>query len=292
MISVWDEVVEAALMGTDRRPFSSINLPGAAGDLLRTAPGLLDAATVVWAHGEVGRRLVPHERTLRDGQVDDDRPLLSVGAVRALEVIVGDRRFLPALDEWLELAVRAGGRPPGEAVPALLDAVRDPQRPACCRVVGPLAAWLGARNPTWQWATRVRPQWPDSAQPHDAMVATTRQGDEVAMAALETAPSETLQALVGSRSGPWSAALTEAALDALARCIRAQRSGLMALRTTLPALAHVVDPEKADEVSALVEVVDGLPDKERAAARAYWAASLASLAAMVHFRRSLHKEFS
>jgi hypothetical protein len=66
----------------------------------------------------------------------------------------------------------------------------------------------------------------------------------------------------------------------------------MALRATLPALAQVIDPEQADDVSALVEAVEGLPDKERSAARAFWGAPLTSCAAMVHFRRSLLKEFS
>ena len=77
------------------------------------------------------------------------------GRLRALTVILEDRRFRPLLDEWLALAVQAGGRLPGEAAPKLLDAARAEQRPAAAAVVGPLAAWLGARNPNWEWAQQV-----------------------------------------------------------------------------------------------------------------------------------------
>ena len=278
-------------MGTDRRPFPGSDAPGALGDVLRGASDLLDAATVVWAHAEAGRRFPSYQGPLLDDPVDDDRPLLPPGAVRALGIILADRRFRPALDEWLELALRAGARLPGEALPALLDAVRGPQRSAAREVAGPLAGWLGARNPAWEWATRMRPPLRSSKRPDASADAPTTQPDSEAIAGLDKAPTGTLLALVGHHPRPWSAELTRAALVAVARCMRSQRAGLMAVRNALPGLAQAVDPEEADEVSALVEVLDELPDKERGPARAYWAAPLASLAAMVHFRRSLHKEF-
>ncbi len=155
--SLWDVLVTAAVIGTDRRPFSGTEATGQLGDALLRARGggLLATTAVVWAYREAGREVPVTEVRRSEAAPPDDRPLLAPGAVRALTVILEDRRFRPLLDEWLALAVQAGGRLPGEAAPKLLDAARAEQRPAAAAVVGPLAAWLGARNPNWDWAQQV-----------------------------------------------------------------------------------------------------------------------------------------
>jgi uncharacterized protein DUF5691 len=152
--SLWDDLVTAAVIGTDRRPFAGTEATGQLGDALLRArgSGLLATTAVVWAYREAGREVPVTEVRRSEAAPPDDRPLLAQGAVRALTVILDDRRFRPLLDEWLALAVRAGGRLPGEASPKLLDAAHAEQRPAAAAVVGPLAVWLGARNPNWEWA--------------------------------------------------------------------------------------------------------------------------------------------
>jgi hypothetical protein len=152
--SLWDGLVTAAVIGTDRRPFAGTEATGQLGSLLTRVRdrGLLATAAVVWAYREAGRELPTTGLQTPEAAPPDERPLFTPGAVRALTVILEDRRYRPILDEWLSLAVRAGGRLPGEAAPKLLDAVRGDQCAPAAAVVGPLAAWLGARNPNWAWA--------------------------------------------------------------------------------------------------------------------------------------------
>jgi hypothetical protein len=152
--SLWDGLVTAAVIGTDRRSFAGTEATGQLGDILNRVRerGLLATAAVLWAYREAGREVPATGPRSYEAAPPDDRALFTPGAVRALTVILEDRKFRPLLDEWLALAVQAGGRLPGEAAPKLLDAVRGEQCPPAAAVVGPLAAWLGARNPNWAWA--------------------------------------------------------------------------------------------------------------------------------------------
>lgn len=146
---LWEDLVAAALLGTDRRPFEGRPVPGPLADVV-AGPSLADAAAAAWAYMEAGRRLPVGSGSARPPAPADDRPLLSRGAVRALSAILDDPRLRILLDEWLELAGRDGRRLPGRWLPDLLDAVDRSTMPAVELVAGPLALWLVAQNRSWQ----------------------------------------------------------------------------------------------------------------------------------------------
>jgi hypothetical protein len=154
---VWDELVGAALLGTERRSFAGDDLPAALRHLPGAGNDLVTAASAVWAYQEAGR--VPAtwtETNPPDAAPVDDRGWLPAQAVRGLEAILGDRRFRPLLPEWLTLAARHGGRLPPELVPPLLDAGRAADPDLVAKVAGPLARWLAARNPDWTWVNEQK----------------------------------------------------------------------------------------------------------------------------------------
>jgi hypothetical protein len=65
---------------------------------------------------------------------------------------------------------------------------------------------------------------------------------------------------------------------------------LPSLRDLLSHLALVIDPAASASIDVLLGSVEKIPEKH-AALRIYWAATLASFAAIASFRASLHKEF-
>jgi hypothetical protein len=144
-VSEWDNVVAAALVGTDRRPAPA------------GPTGLLDAAGV---HG-LRRRAGVHPVTgldLPEPAPADSGPMASVAASsRLAELLVpltgADRMTgeirLELLDEWME----AGRLVPGELLPALLDLGRRHRRirPALLAVGGERARWLAAQRSDWRY---------------------------------------------------------------------------------------------------------------------------------------------
>ena len=152
--TLWDELVAAALLGTERRPFEGPVAPGPLGDLVDGA-SLADAAAATWAYLEAGRRAPVGAGPLRPPAPDDDRPLLPRRTVRALAAILADPHLRILLDEWLELARSDGRRLPARWLPDLLDTVGDPARADVEAVAGPRAAWLAAQNPAWDAADTV-----------------------------------------------------------------------------------------------------------------------------------------
>ena len=117
-------------------------------------------------------------------------------------------------------------------------------------------------------------------------------GAEVAaVAAFRDATAGQIGAIVASIPAPWSTAVTVAGLEAMARIIETvDTRPLPGLRELLPHLALVIDPAQSGPIGALLSSVEKIPEKQ-AAFRIYWAAPLASFAAIAGFRASLHKEF-
>ena len=302
--SLWDELVTAAVIGTDRRPFAGAKATGQLGEALAGVRerGLLATAAVVWAYREAGREVPITGVRRSEAAPPDERPLLTQGAVRALTVILEDRMFRAVLDEWLALAVQAGGRLPGEAGPKLLDAVRADQRPAAAAVVGPLAAWLGARNPKWKWAEaaeaqvgaeRARALLGAGQRPTTGLFASLGpdEAEAAAVGAFRDATAAQIGTIVASIPAPWSAAVTDAGLEAMARIIEGSDARpLPSLRDLLSHLALIINPAPSGPIAALMSSFEKIPDKH-AAIRIFWAGSLANFAATAGFRASLHKEF-
>lgn len=162
---VWEELVTAALLGTDRRPPAG----GAPG---REAPvALLDAAAVETVRRRAGLR--PAQAARRPEPASEDpRPPLPARAARRLAMLLADRPgtggggrrgtspdLMELLPQWLAAANARGYAPPPQALPALLDAARGRTdlRPAVLEFAGSRALWLARLNPDWRFALRAAP---------------------------------------------------------------------------------------------------------------------------------------
>ncbi|MEU9656898.1 DUF5691 domain-containing protein [Streptomyces chartreusis] len=163
--SAWEELVTAALLGTERRTPPGCP-PG------REAPvALLDAAAVETVRRRAGLR--PARAADRPQPApEDSRPALPPAAARRLAMLLADRPgagsggrrgtapdLVELLPEWLARANDRGLAPPPEVLPALLDAARGRTdlRPAALTFAGPRAVWLARLNPDWRFALRATP---------------------------------------------------------------------------------------------------------------------------------------
>ncbi|MFE6177446.1 DUF5691 domain-containing protein [Streptomyces sp. NPDC056464] len=163
--SAWEELVTAALLGTDRR-----TPPG--GTPGREAPvALLDAAAMETVRRRAGLR--PARAAQRPQRAPEDpRPALPPAAARRLSMLLSDRPgvsgggrrgtapdLVELLPEWLATANNRGFGPRPEVLPALLDAARGRTdlRPAALTFAGPRAVWLARLNPDWRFALRATP---------------------------------------------------------------------------------------------------------------------------------------
>ncbi|MGW7254064.1 DUF5691 domain-containing protein [Streptomyces sp. NPDC054834] len=162
---VWEELVTAALLGTDRRPPAG-GTPG------REAPvALLDSAAVETVRRRAGLRPAPAARRPEPAP-EDPRPVLPAPAARRLAMLLasrpgtggGGRRgtspdLMELLPQWLAAANARGYAPPPQALPVLLDAARGRTdlRPAVLEFAGARALWLARLNPDWRFALRAAP---------------------------------------------------------------------------------------------------------------------------------------
>ncbi|ATL83583.1 hypothetical protein SMALA_3349 [Streptomyces malaysiensis subsp. malaysiensis] len=161
-VASWDDLVAAALLGTERRTPPVAPRPG------QDAPSaLLDAAALSTVRRRAGLRPAP-ARPLPGRAPEDPRPALPTAARSRLALLLADRsapgrggpRSAPDLAEllpqWLALANHHGYRVPDALLPALLDAARarTDLRPEALTLGGPRALWLAQLNPDWKFALR------------------------------------------------------------------------------------------------------------------------------------------
>ncbi|MEU8990263.1 DUF5691 domain-containing protein [Streptomyces sp. NPDC048558] len=162
--NAWEELVTAALLGTDRR-----TPPGCAAG--QEAPlALLDTAAVETVRRRAGLR--PARAAQRPQPAPEDpRPALPPAATRRLAMLLTDRPgvgggrrgtapdLMELLPQWLATANDRGFAPPPQLLPALLDAARGRTdlRPAALTFAGPRAVWLARLNPDWRFALRATP---------------------------------------------------------------------------------------------------------------------------------------
>ncbi|MEU4997676.1 DUF5691 domain-containing protein [Streptomyces sp. NPDC021622] len=161
----WEELVTAALLGTDRRT-PPVHAPG------KDAPtALLDAAAVQTLRRRAGLRPAPAAAP-PEPAADDPRPCVPPTARRRLATLLtdhpgagsGGRRgavpdLMELLPQWLALANERGFAAPPELLPALLNAARGRTdlRPQALAFAGPRALWLARLNPDWKFALRSTP---------------------------------------------------------------------------------------------------------------------------------------
>ncbi|MFD0444870.1 DUF5691 domain-containing protein [Streptomyces indonesiensis] len=158
----WDDLVAAALLGTERRTPPVAPRPG------QNAPSaLLDAAALSTVRRRAGLRPAP-ARPGPGRAPEDPRPALPTAARSRLALLLADRsapgrggsRSAPDLAEllpqWLALANHRGYRVPDALLPALLDAARarTDLRAEALTLGGPRALWLARLNPDWRFALR------------------------------------------------------------------------------------------------------------------------------------------
>ncbi|WP_046085323.1 DUF5691 domain-containing protein [Streptomyces antioxidans] len=158
----WDDLVAAALLGTERRTPPVAPRPGQ-----DTPSALLDAAALSTVRRRAGLRPAP-ARPGPDRAPEDPRPALPMAAHSRLALLLADRsapgrggsRSAPDLAEllpqWLALANHHGYRVPDALLPALLDAARarTDLRAEALTLGGPRALWLALLNPDWKFALR------------------------------------------------------------------------------------------------------------------------------------------
>jgi hypothetical protein len=157
--TAWDELVTAALLGSERR-----TPPGG------SPAALLDAAAVATVRHRAG--LMPAPAAPRPEPAPEDlRPSLPAPAAARLTTLLagrtagtgsgsGRRGAAPDLAEllpqWLAAANEHGYRAPDAQLPALLDAARarTDLRAETLAFAGPRALWLARLNPEWRFALR------------------------------------------------------------------------------------------------------------------------------------------
>ncbi|MEU8531109.1 DUF5691 domain-containing protein [Streptomyces sp. NPDC048629] len=152
----WEDLVPAALLGTDRRG-------GAAPE------AVLDAAAVHTVRRRAGLRAgavaEPPEAAPPDERARLPEParrrLGQLLAGRAAPAPAGGRRgaapdVAELLPQWLAAAGLHGYKAPASALPALLDAARarTDLRPLALAFAGPRGLWLARQNPEWRFALR------------------------------------------------------------------------------------------------------------------------------------------
>jgi hypothetical protein len=177
-MSAWQDLVTAALMGTERAgfpPLSAARLPvpadapAAAPDIpfpdypVRDSPGSEDPAALLLdraALEAVARRggYLPGRAEPLPAAEADPAPAVGRAAARRLARMLGGEHS-DLLAEWLAAAAARGRRVPAALLPALLERARRvvPADPALRRLAaeagGSRAQWLAGLNPDWKFVT-------------------------------------------------------------------------------------------------------------------------------------------
>src|SRR4051812_38089095 len=242
----WDELVAAALIGTDRRPVAAAAPPGAPAALgaaldHRAVEDRLLASAAAWT---VARRAGarPGEPVATDSAEPDPRPRCSYAAgARLAALLDGEQHDL--VPEWLARAARAGLRPPSELIPELLEhaAVQPALHGPAGEAAGPLGRWLAGREPRWSFVRGATDDphavWADGGRAERrALLERLRAGDpaqarELLQSTFAEETWEDREAFLGALAANLSDAdepFLESALDDARKPVRAAAAALLA----------------------------------------------------------------
>ena len=229
-MELWNDILAAAIIGVERRPFQLPHGEGALGVLLaRIDPtdregALLAAAGMVALYRQGGRLPLAVATPDVPASPPDERPACGSRAAQRLATLLdGNQRAL--LPEWLAALDAVGRRVTESMLPDLLELGRRQSnlRDAILPVLGRRGHWLAAQNPDWSYArTEVRGLRTESA-------------------------AETLSPQSSVLSTDWETGTSAARLALLKQS-----------RTSAPALARELvmatwASEKADDRSAFLE---------------------------------------
>lgn len=280
-MKVWEELVSAALVGTERRPFPLERLREITGDALpdiAEAEGqVLAAAVVVDGYRRAGR--VPERRPAGEALATappHDRPACSDTAAQLLALLLGGMVGVAGggdalVQAWMEACAAARQRPPDAMLATLLDlGTATPRlRPAIAAAVATRGAWLGSVNAEWAWVVGAGEAPPDYA------TATT--AERVALLVeLRGRDRAAARELLASTWASEPAADRAALLGALAPGLEDDDE---------PFLEDVLDDRAGSVRAAAADLLDRLPRSRRAARMAGRARALVGVEG--RFRRRL-----
>jgi hypothetical protein len=175
-VSAWQDVVTAALIGTERTGFprpsvAGLPAPADAPDIpfpdypVRDSPVREDPAALLLDGAALqtvarrGGRLPGRAEPLPVAEADPAPAVGRAAARRLARLLTGEHPDL--LAEWLAAAVARGRRAPPALLPALLDRARrvstaDPElRRLAAEAGGSRARWLAGLNPDWKFVTAL-----------------------------------------------------------------------------------------------------------------------------------------
>ncbi|MDQ5824427.1 MAG: DUF5691 domain-containing protein [Chloroflexota bacterium] len=168
--NLWAEIVNTALLGTERRPFAvPPSRDALTGLLLSSLNGdkeaaLLSMASTVAIYNRVGQLPVRDNSPLPPACEPEERPYVSAVSTQHFAAMMTSAYHGKVLAEWLREVARIGRVIPPENLVALMDLgancaeIRQDVR----QVVGKRGSWLAACNPKWKYAIGV-----DDSQPLD-----------------------------------------------------------------------------------------------------------------------------
>jgi hypothetical protein len=160
MEAEFEQVVTAALLGTERQGFVAPSVTGALGEAMSSAvaaskvkeAGLLKCLAMACVYRAAGR--VPWRRAaeLPAAAEEDSTPVCGPKAGELLGRILGGEHQ-DVLVEWLAGARAAGVRAPHRWLPALLDRATAKReiREDVLAAIGRRGRWLMGQNPAWQF---------------------------------------------------------------------------------------------------------------------------------------------
>jgi hypothetical protein len=171
--NIWQSVVSAALLGTERQSFTYPTATGKLGQLLTQlseqssqqsserspeANLLLTAATLALYRraGWLPEKFpISSEQFLSEHSLDN-LPRCKIRSVTCLQQILRGQ-YAQCLPEWLTLASQAGQRVPELYLPELLDLAKQQRglRAALLPVLGQRGRWLAKQNPDWSYAVAL-----------------------------------------------------------------------------------------------------------------------------------------
>lgn len=167
-MKLWDEIVTAALLGTERTPAPQFAASGALSNLLAGLPHdspearLLGAAAVLGVYTRAGWKpqADPQEPDVFTGE--EAQPVCSPGAERLLQRVLHSPEFQKIhrnqlFGEWVMLATQAGRliSPPYLAGLVEDSATDESKRALFAPLLGRRGAWLARQNPEWANAAAV-----------------------------------------------------------------------------------------------------------------------------------------
>ena len=166
---LWADIVNAALLGSERRPLAVPSSDDGLGGLLSQLNGdkeaaLLSAASAVVLYNQVGQLPVQDDSPLPAACEPEERPYISTVSAQHLSAMMTSTIHSKVLAEWLHEVARIGRIIPPENLAPVMDLggnwaeIRDDVR----QVVGKRGSWLAERNRKWKYAIGI-----DDSQPPD-----------------------------------------------------------------------------------------------------------------------------